>query len=189
MSNLQTFPAEPLASASLYLPDEVATERLANALSDIFSHYFSNSYEDKTTKPEAGKNAKVYLRGDLGAGKTTFVRHFLRAMGVKGRIKSPTYTLLETYKVSSLYLYHFDFYRFNDTEEWHEAGFRENLGEDAIVFIEWADKAGPGLPTPDLELYLIYESAGRTAQINAFSEKGKTWITKLIHRRMPTGDQ
>lgn len=186
MSNLQTSPLEPLASTSLYLPDEAATEHLARALSDIFSHYFSNSYE-KTTGTE--KSAKVYLRGDLGAGKTTFVRHFLRAMGVTGRIKSPTYTLLETYKVSSLYLYHFDFYRFTDTEEWHEAGFRENLGEDAIVFIEWADKAGPGLPTPDLELYLIYESAGRTAQFNAFSEKGKTWITKLIHRKMPTGDQ
>ncbi|AFK62041.1 hypothetical protein TKWG_08330 [Advenella kashmirensis WT001] len=186
MSNLQTPPPEPLASTALYLPDEAATEQLAKALSDIFSHYFSNSYE-KNSGTE--KSAKVYLRGDLGAGKTTFVRHFLRAMGVKGRIKSPTYTLLETYKVSSLYLYHFDFYRFTDTEEWHEAGFRENLGEDAIVFIEWADKAGPGLPTPDLELYLRYESAGRTAQFNAFSEKGKTWITKLIHRKMPTGDQ
>lgn len=186
MSNLQTSPLEPLASTSLYLPDEAATEHLARALSDIFSHYFSNGYEKI---PGTEKSAKVYLRGDLGAGKTTFVRHFLRAMGVTGRIKSPTYTLLETYKVSSLYLYHFDFYRFTDTEEWHEAGFRENLGEDAIVFIEWADKAGPGLPTPDLELYLIYESAGRTAQFNAFSEKGKTWITKLIHRKMPTGDQ
>ena len=186
MPNSQTNPTSPLASTTLSLPDEAATQQLAQVLSDIFSHYFSNSYENFE---ETGKSAKVYLRGDLGAGKTTFVRHFLKAMGVTGRIKSPTYTLLETYKVSSLYLYHFDFYRFTDTEEWHEAGFRENLGEDAIVFIEWADKAGPGLPTPDLELHLIYESAGRTAQFNAFSEKGKTWITRLIHRKMPTGDQ
>lgn len=186
MSHLQTSPPEPVATTSIYLADEAATEQLAKALSDVLSHYFSNSYDNPS---DTGKSAKVYLKGDLGAGKTTFVRQFLRAMGVTGRIKSPTYTLLETYKVSSLYLYHFDFYRFTDTEEWHEAGFRENLGEDAIVFIEWADKAGPGLPTPDLELHLIYESAGRTAQFNAFSEKGKTWITKLTHRKMPTGDQ
>ncbi|MGO1767716.1 tRNA (adenosine(37)-N6)-threonylcarbamoyltransferase complex ATPase subunit type 1 TsaE [Advenella sp. S44] len=185
MSDAKNTRSQPLATTSLFLPQEAATEQLAKALSDILSHYFSNSYE-KTPGTDAG--AKIYLKGDLGAGKTTFVRHFLRAMGVKGRIKSPTYTLLETYKVSSLYLYHFDFYRFTDTEEWHEAGFRENLGEDAIVFIEWADKAGPGLPMPDLELNLIYESAGRTAQFNAFSEKGKTWITKLIHRKMPTGE-
>src|SRR5690606_33388493 len=111
--------------------DLAPSEQLAKALSDIFSHYFSNSYENNSGTE---KSAKVYLRGVLSAGKTTFGRHFLRAMGVKGRIKSPTYSLLETYKVSSLYLYHFDFYRFNDTEEWHEAGFRENLGEDAIVF-------------------------------------------------------
>ena len=186
MSDAKMTLSQPLATTSIYLADEAATAQLAEALSDIFSHYFSNSYEKQAGQQTS---AKIYLKGDLGAGKTTFVRHFLRAMGVEGRIKSPTYTLLETYKVSSLYLYHFDFYRFTDTEEWHEAGFRENLGEDAIVFIEWADKAGPGLPMPDLELNLIYESAGRTAQFNAFSEKGKTWITKLIHRKMPTGDK
>lgn len=184
MSNAQ-FPSDSsLSSVSEFLPDEAATEALAARLADIFSDYFSTTYDQTEVE---GKRASVYLKGDLGAGKTTFVRHFLRSMGVTGRIKSPTYTLLETYNLSSLYLYHFDFYRFTDNDEWLDAGFRENLSENAIVFIEWAEKAGPGLPKPDLELNLIYESAGRTAQLNAFSEKGKTWITQLIHREMPPG--
>ncbi|NLY35497.1 MAG: tRNA (adenosine(37)-N6)-threonylcarbamoyltransferase complex ATPase subunit type 1 TsaE, partial [Alcaligenaceae bacterium] len=106
-------------------------------------------------------------------------RAFLRAMGVTGRIKSPTYTLLESYKVSSLYLYHFDFYRFSDANEWQDAGFRENLLEDAIVLIEWAEKAGSSLPSPDLELSLNYASSGRDAKLQAFSEKGKSWIKQL----------
>ncbi|ETF01350.1 ATPase [Advenella kashmirensis W13003] len=186
MSNSDSVAPQALASTSLFLADEAATQALAQQLSAIFSDYFSNSYENN---PDENKSARVYLKGDLGAGKTTFVRHFLKVMGVQGRIKSPTYTLLETYNLSSLYLYHFDFYRFTDTDEWLDAGFRENLGENAIVFIEWAEKAGPGLPLPDLELYLIYESAGRTAQFNAFSEKGKTWITQLIHRGTPTSEK
>ncbi len=182
MSSTPLPPDSALYSHALFLPDEAATESLAAHLAAIFSDYFSMTYDEPATE---GKRAAVYMKGDLGAGKTTFVRHFLRSMGVKGRIKSPTYTLLETYNISSLYLYHFDFYRFSDNNEWLDAGFRENLSENAIVFIEWAEKAGPGLPKPDLELNLIYESAGRTAQINAFSEKGKTWITQLIQRQMP----
>ncbi len=185
MSDTPFAPSSPLSTGAVYLADEAATLQLAERLAVIFSHYFSESYISKQDKKES---VRIYLKGDLGAGKTTFVRHFLRAMGVTGRIKSPTYTLLETYNLSSLYLYHFDFYRFNDTDEWLDAGFRDNLSDNAIVFIEWAEKAGPGLPLPDLELSLIYEQQGRTAHLNAFSERGTTWITQLIHKDMPVGE-
>ncbi|NLY64220.1 MAG: tRNA (adenosine(37)-N6)-threonylcarbamoyltransferase complex ATPase subunit type 1 TsaE [Alcaligenaceae bacterium] len=161
---------------TVYLPDETSTDRLAQALASTIKPEISKGYSNK---PEAGTGGRIHLKGDLGAGKTSFARAFLRAMGVTGRIKSPTYALLESYKVSSLYLYHFDFYRFSDSNEWQDAGFRENLLEDAIVLIEWAEKAGSSLPAPDIELSLSYASSGRNAQIQAFSERGQSWITQL----------
>lgn len=161
---------------TVYLPDESATNRLAQQLAALISAETSIGYNHEQPPKKGGR---IHLKGDLGAGKTSFARAFLRAMGVTGRIKSPTYTLLESYKVSSLYLYHFDFYRFSDTNEWQDAGFRENLLEDAIVLIEWAEKAGSSLPSPDLELSLNYASSGRDAKLQAFSEKGKSWIKQL----------
>jgi tRNA threonylcarbamoyladenosine biosynthesis protein TsaE len=103
-------------------------------------------------------NAIVELRGDLGAGKTTFTRYLLQALGVTGRIKSPTYAIVETYSGSqdgyglagsSLDISHFDFYRFNDPEEWEEAGLRDIFAERGLKIVEWADKAHPLLPAPD----------------------------------------
>lgn len=161
---------------TVYLPDESATDRLAQQLAALISAETSSGCDHEQHPRKGGR---IHLKGDLGAGKTSFARAFLRAMGVTGRIKSPTYTLLESYKVSSLYLYHFDFYRFSDTNEWQDAGFRENLLEDAIVLIEWAEKAGSSLPSPDLELSLNYASSGRDAKLQAFSEKGQSWIKQL----------
>jgi tRNA threonylcarbamoyladenosine biosynthesis protein TsaE len=103
-------------------------------------------------------NAIVELRGDLGAGKTTFTRYLLQALGVTGRIKSPTYAIVETYtghdpvrpeRVEGLPISHFDFYRFNDPEEWEEAGFRDIFAERGLKIVEWADKAHPLLPPAD----------------------------------------
>ena len=99
----------------------------------------------------------IFLRGDLGAGKTTFVRGVLRALGFAGRVKSPTYTLVEVYAISRLNLYHFDFYRLKDPNEWHEAGFRDSVTAQAISLIEWPEKALGAqvpLPTPDLQIQL-----------------------------------
>jgi tRNA threonylcarbamoyladenosine biosynthesis protein TsaE len=102
-------------------------------------------------------NALITLRGDLGAGKTTLVRYLLKALGVEGRIKSPTYAVVEPYTVDGvapLEIWHFDFYRFNDPDEWEEAGFREIFASTGLKLVEWPDKAGAHLPKCDLDVRL-----------------------------------
>ena len=116
----------PLCSLNLHLPDEAATESLARQLAPLVS--------GGQTGPAGGH---IHLQGDLGAGKTAFTRALLRECGITGRIKSPSYALLESYKVSNLYFYHLDFYRFSDSREWLDAGFRDLLRDDAVVLIEW----------------------------------------------------
>jgi tRNA threonylcarbamoyladenosine biosynthesis protein TsaE len=130
-----------------------------------------------------GSGAVIYLQGELGAGKTALVRALLRACGVQGRIKSPSYALLETYKVSSLYLYHLDFYRFKNPQEWQEAGFRDLFHLNAVVLIEWPEKADGLLPQPDLHVKLFYEDEGRIGTIDAYTQRGVTCINHLNLRR------
>jgi tRNA threonylcarbamoyladenosine biosynthesis protein TsaE len=115
----------------------------------------------------------VFLHGELGAGKTTLVRGILRGLGYHGKVKSPTYNLVEIYKISRLYLYHFDFYRFNDPSEWEEAGFREYFNPSSLCLIEWPEKAGGFLPAADLEIRLKYAEIGRIVEIKAETEAGK----------------
>ncbi|MFT3847786.1 MAG: tRNA (adenosine(37)-N6)-threonylcarbamoyltransferase complex ATPase subunit type 1 TsaE [Propionivibrio sp.] len=103
----------------------------------------------------------VWLDGDLGAGKTTLVRAVLRAFGHAGPVKSPTYTLVEVYVVSSIYLYHFDFYRFNQAEEFEDAGLGEYFREDTLCLVEWPEKAAGHVPEPDLELAFRFAADGR----------------------------
>ena len=92
----------------------------------------------------------IFLSGNLGAGKTTLVRGILRGLGYKEKVRSPTYNLVEVYKISKLYLYHFDFYRFESPTEWEEAGFREYFNADSICMVEWPEKServtAPGGP-------------------------------------------
>ena len=124
--------------------------------------------------------ALIYLSGDLGAGKTTLSRGLLRGMGYSGRVKSPTYTLVELYVVSKLNLYHFDFYRFGEPEEWQEAGFRDLFHETNICLVEWPEKAGELLPPPDLTVTLKSTlSLGREAQITARSARGRQMLSTL----------
>ena len=98
----------------------------------------------------------IELRGPLGAGKTTFVRHLLRALGVTGHVKSPTYALVEPYEVATprgpQSIWHFDFYRFDDPSEWEDAGFRDIFASRGIKLVEWPDKAGDLLPPADLRI-------------------------------------
>ncbi len=127
----------------------------------------------------------IFLRGDLGAGKTTLVRGVLRALGFEGRVKSPTYGLVEVYAISRLNLYHFDFYRLKDPDEWHEAGFRDSVTERAICLIEWPENALGAqvpLPTPDLDIQLIPDPENanmRHAIFSASSPLGQTLLQAL----------
>ena len=95
-------------------------------------------------------DAFIELQGDLGAGKTTLVRHLLRALGVQGRIKSPTYAVVEPYEGGRFPIWHFDFYRFNDPREWEDAGFRDIFSGGGLKIAEWPEKAQGLLPTADL---------------------------------------
>lgn len=98
--------------------------------------------------------AFIALHGDLGAGKTTLVRHLLRALGAQGRIKSPTYAVVEPYELPGLNAWHFDFYRFDDEKEWEDAGFRDIFAGPGLKVAEWPEKAGALLPPADLDIHI-----------------------------------
>ncbi|MFW7343084.1 tRNA (adenosine(37)-N6)-threonylcarbamoyltransferase complex ATPase subunit type 1 TsaE [Pollutimonas sp. H1-120] len=156
----------------VFLPDEEATITLASRLAPLLCG----------THPAVGatrRGGRIHLRGDLGAGKTSFARALLRASGITGRIKSPSYALLESYNLSNLYFYHLDFYRFSDSREWVDAGFRDILQKEAVVLIEWPEQAGALLAPPDLDIHLEYADIGRYASLTAHSDKGKLWLTTL----------
>lgn len=137
------------------LPDEAATLAFGAALAPCL---------------EPGD--RIYLFGDLGAGKTTLVRGVLRALGWSGRVRSPTYTLVEVYEVSRLHLHHFDFYRFGDPREWVDAGFRESFDGPTVSLVEWPQKAVGTLPPADLEITLIPSGSGRSASWRPSSPRG-----------------
>lgn len=170
---------------SHFLPDEAATDVLARAVASLVLQSMPNavnSFASPTIAHDGPTNGvAIYLQGNLGAGKTAFARAFLEHCGVKGRIKSPSYALLESYKVSSLYFYHIDFYRFNDPREWEDAGFRDLFRPNAVVLIEWPEKAAGQLPSPDLHISLQYQDEGRTAGLRAETERGQQWLKTLTH--------
>ena len=121
----------------------------------------------------------VSLSGELGSGKTTLARGILRGLGYQGKVKSPTYTLVEFYKLSRLDLYHFDLYRFNDPQEWLDAGFRDNFGSGNICLVEWPERAAGLLPQADVDIALAAEGAGRRLRIKAETEPGRHCLKKL----------
>ena len=122
----------------------------------------------------------LYLRGDLGSGKTTLVRGLLRALGYEGRVKSPTYALVELYTVSRLDFYHFDFYRFNDPEEWRDAGFREYFNHTSVCLVEWPEKAAGLLPDADLDVAFEFVGDGRDLSVSAGTQSGKACLNRLM---------
>jgi tRNA threonylcarbamoyladenosine biosynthesis protein TsaE len=148
-------------SLEFRLPDTVATERLGAALA-----------------PGVAPGRVVHLRGELGSGKTTLVRGLLHALGFHGRVKSPTYTLVEPYELSSLHFYHFDFYRLRDSSEWLTSGFQEYFNPHAFCVVEWPERAG-SLPAPDVEIHLEHEGEARRARLRAFTSAGEAWLSSL----------
>jgi tRNA threonylcarbamoyladenosine biosynthesis protein TsaE len=123
----------------------------------------------------------IYLSGDLGAGKTTLARGLLRGLGYGGKVKSPTFTLVEVYEISRLYLYHFDFYRFSDPRELGEAGFREYFNSDSVCLVEWPEKAAAGLAAADVKILMQVDGSGRRVEIFAETEAGRFCIERLKH--------
>lgn len=131
---------------------------------------------------QAGPGRVLHLSGELGAGKTTLVRGLLRALGYAGRVKSPTYTLVELYTVSGLSLYHFDFYRFSDPNEWLSSGFREAFNPETMCVVEWPERAAGLLTPPDLSIGLEYSEVGRVAVLEARSPAGEDWLASASQR-------
>jgi len=171
----------PLKKLELDLADELATDKLGQELAQIAADLKTNLDGVSMPGPDAG--GRIHLQGELGAGKTSLARAFLRECGITGRIKSPSYALLESYAVSNLYLYHLDFYRFSDPSEWLDAGFRDILKENALILIEWPERAADLLSDPDLLIELVYLPAGRHATLSALTEKGLKWLCALTLKR------
>ncbi len=157
MSDLSTVHPRILGTRQLRWPDEDACAAQARALA---------------ARP-ALREAFVTLHGGLGAGKTTFVRHLLRGLGVAGRIKSPTYAVVEPHRAGSLEISHFDFYRLDDPREWEDAGFREVFARPGLKLAEWPEKAAGFLPVADLEVWISVDAdEGRTVRLDALTPRG-----------------
>ena len=148
-----------LETRSLYWTDEAACAAFAQRLARA---------------PALRPSCFIALQGPLGAGKTTLVRHLLRALGVAGRIKSPTYAVLEPYEVNGLAIAHFDFYRFDDPREWADAGFRDVFAAPGLKLAEWPDKAAPLLPAPDWRIEIEpQDEHRRQVTVQACTARGR----------------
>jgi tRNA threonylcarbamoyladenosine biosynthesis protein TsaE len=123
----------------------------------------------------------IYLTGELGSGKTTLTRGILRGLGYAGRVRSPTFALVEVYNFSKLYLYHFDFYRFDDPRELDDVGFREYFRADAVCLVEWPEKV-VGLPPADVHIAIHVSGGGRILEISSDTEAGQRCMEALQPR-------
>ena len=166
----------PITVIDQYCRQEAQTAALAKQLAANFEQFLINL---------PGSHLNISLEGDLGAGKTTFARYLIQAMGHEGKVKSPTYTLCEPYplqlKDQAVTVHHFDLYRMRDPLEWQEAGFVEHFDVPGICLIEWPEKAEGTLPAFDIQIQL---SAGsdeneRIIKINALSQAGKSALNKI----------
>lgn len=125
------------------------------------------------------KSCVIYLEGQLGAGKTTLVRGFIRGLGHQGAVKSPTYTLLEPYDLPNGRCYHFDLYRLADPGELEYLGVRDLLQEEAILLVEWPERGQGELPGADLILHIHYRPDGRHIELESLTDKGERLVTAV----------
>ncbi|KXI30308.1 tRNA (adenosine(37)-N6)-threonylcarbamoyltransferase complex ATPase subunit type 1 TsaE [Paraglaciecola hydrolytica] len=151
-----------LSQRDFDLPDEESMVQLAGRLASVCQH-----------------SCVIYLQGDLGAGKTTFSRGFIKGMGHKGKVKSPTYTLVEPYEIGPWRIFHFDLYRLADAEELEFMGIRDYFEEDCICLIEWPDKGHGLLAAADLTISIDYTPLGRRLSMLALSARGQSLLEVL----------
>lgn len=145
----------------LDLPDATATEALGARLAQSMTPGI------------------VYLQGDLGTGKTTLTRGLLRGLGHQGRVRSPTYTLVEPYRFAQCAVYHLDLYRLADPEELEWLGLRDMLAERALLLVEWPERGAGVLPAADLVIRLEYAGSGRRVTLDASSAAGEQLLEKV----------
>jgi tRNA threonylcarbamoyladenosine biosynthesis protein TsaE len=144
-------------------PDEACCEAFARQLA---------------LKPQL-RESLIELQGDLGSGKTSFARHLLRALGVAGRIKSPSYGLMEVYTLDDgANAWHFDLYRLKDPQEWEDAGFRDIFASPGLKLVEWPERAEGLLPLADLQMLLSTRpDEGRDVVLHAHTKRGQELLT------------
>ncbi|MFQ3209964.1 MAG: tRNA threonylcarbamoyladenosine biosynthesis protein TsaE [Colwellia sp.] len=150
-----------------FLPDEAATIAIGSGLAEVLK----NAAVQHTLV--------VYLNGDLGAGKTTLTRGFVRGMGHVGNVKSPTYTLVEPYELANWRIFHFDLYRLADAEELEYMGIRDYFNSDCCCFIEWPEKGTGLLAKADLIINIAYQGEQRVIELQAESVHGEQVMTEL----------
>jgi tRNA threonylcarbamoyladenosine biosynthesis protein TsaE len=160
----------PRLTCRFDLADEAATIRLGEA----FGASIAADIDDIERT-----GLVVALSGELGSGKTTFVRAALRRLGVTGPVRSPTFALLELYPLSRLNFYHFDFYRFSDPSEFEYLGFRDFFGAGSVCAIEWPERIGDRQLPVDLRLALRIVDAGRCAQAEAITQGGQRCLDRM----------
>lgn len=146
------------------LSDEAATVAIGESLAKVLQ------YQDE--QQQVQKSLVVFLNGDLGAGKTTLTRGFVRGMGHNGNVKSPTYTLVEPYELPPWQVYHFDLYRLGDPEELEYMGIRDYFSDNCCCFIEWPEKGAGLLAKADIIINMVYQGEQRIVELNACSIRG-----------------
>ncbi|WP_028202051.1 tRNA (adenosine(37)-N6)-threonylcarbamoyltransferase complex ATPase subunit type 1 TsaE [Paraburkholderia nodosa] len=177
---------DPSAAVLLERRFDLADTDATDAFGARFAHALDSLRANRAESHDAPTfhGLHVQLHGDLGAGKTSLVRATLRALGHTGRVRSPTYTLVEPYTVATpcgeLQLYHFDLYRFSDPAEWADSGFREYFAQDAVCLVEWPQRAGGLLGVPDLVFSLEPDASGegRVLTAYAYSASGKACLER-----------
>jgi len=161
---------------NLNLPDSSVTEALGRALARSLP---GAVHTDAARADAVQTGAVVYLRGELGAGKTTCVRSLLRTLGVTGLVRSPTYTLVETYHLATLTCVHVDLYRLQSLTEVDELGLRDLLGPASLLMVEWPERGGAALPPADVSVALRYAGDARLASLSAQTLLGTEWLENL----------
>lgn len=159
-------------SLSLSLADEEATVALGGAIAAVAAELARTC------------GLTIFLSGDLGAGKTTLTRGLLHVLGVQGAVKSPTYTLVEPYRLDNFNAYHFDLYRLRDPEELEFMGVRDYFGPGSLCVVEWPERGGELMSKPDISIEIQVLNRGRNVLIRALSDAGKLLLKQLAAKNI-----